>query len=231
MKIKYWTKEERNIIRQFYKEHKDSRTGSGGLDLQVLSNQLGRSKIAICSMAKKLGLTNRYRPTGNYKEERYIVDEITNCWNWLLALSNKGYAVEGGSSTVGTRLVHIKYYEEKFGKVPVGLVLDHKCKNKKCVNPDHQEPVTHQENIRRAEINSKFKSDEIRRILRLNYKKGWTHEMIAAHFKVGRTTITAIISKQNHKDLVEIAMEELGLRKKESHHKLEQEELAKLEDK
>lgn len=36
------------------------------------------------------------------------------------------------------------------GQIPLGLQLDHLCKNKKCVNPDHLEPVTSQENIKRS---------------------------------------------------------------------------------
>lgn len=34
--------------------------------------------------------------------------------------------------------------------VPKGLEIDHTCRNKICVNPDHLEPVTHAENMRRA---------------------------------------------------------------------------------
>jgi hypothetical protein len=36
------------------------------------------------------------------------------------------------------------------GPVPDGLVLDHLCRRKHCVNPDHTEPVTQAENIRRS---------------------------------------------------------------------------------
>lgn len=46
--------------------------------------------------------------------------------------------------------VHTVAYEYLMGKVPLGLELDHLCYNKRCVNPDHLEPVTHAENIRRA---------------------------------------------------------------------------------
>ena len=49
-----------------------------------------------------------------------------------------------------TRLAHVYLYEQAIGPVPEGLELDHKCRNRACVNVAHLEPVTHQENIRRG---------------------------------------------------------------------------------
>jgi hypothetical protein len=43
-------------------------------------------------------------------------------------------------------------YLEFVGPIPDGLVLDHLCRNKKCVNPDHLEPVTNAENLRRGRV-------------------------------------------------------------------------------
>jgi hypothetical protein len=41
-------------------------------------------------------------------------------------------------------------YENLVGEIPDGLALDHLCRNPRCVNPDHLEPVTHAENVRRG---------------------------------------------------------------------------------
>lgn len=48
------------------------------------------------------------------------------------------------------RYAHRVAYEHLVGPVPDGLQLDHLCRNRRCVNPDHLEPVTAQENTRRS---------------------------------------------------------------------------------
>jgi hypothetical protein len=48
------------------------------------------------------------------------------------------------------RVVHRLVYEAIVGDVPEGLVLDHVCRNRLCVNPQHLEPVTVGENVTRG---------------------------------------------------------------------------------
>ena len=77
----------------------------------------------------------------------YLVNEETGCWEWQGFCTKKGY---GHKSYKGTTVrAHRHYYEKLVGPVPDGLVLDHLCKNKKCVNPTHLEPVTNKENLNR----------------------------------------------------------------------------------
>ncbi len=77
------------------------------------------------------------------------IDEVNGCWVWTAAISGPGYAV----LSVGGRaaLAHRVSYELFVGPIPLGLELDHLCRNTRCVNPDHLEPVTHRENMVRGE--------------------------------------------------------------------------------
>lgn len=73
------------------------------------------------------------------------------CWNWKGALGNKGYGYVSFNSKLYK--AHRFVYEYLIGKIPEGLTLDHLCRNRKCVNPDHLEPMTLKENQKRGLIN------------------------------------------------------------------------------
>lgn len=49
------------------------------------------------------------------------------------------------------RRAHRLYYELEKGPIPLGLTLDHLCRVRCCVNPEHLEPVTSVENVMRGE--------------------------------------------------------------------------------
>jgi hypothetical protein len=81
-------------------------------------------------------------------ESRFVPEPNTGCWIWSAAVDNRGY----GRISVHNkwRHAHRFLYEQYVGSVPEGLELDHICRTPCCVNPEHLEPVTHQENMRRA---------------------------------------------------------------------------------
>lgn len=73
----------------------------------------------------------------------------TPCWEWTGWLTPKGYGQI--TRTKKTMLVHRYVYELAIGDIPKGLQLDHLCRNRKCCNPAHLEPVTPKENCMRGE--------------------------------------------------------------------------------
>ena len=83
-----------------------------------------------------------------------LVEAATGCWIWQpKGGGNHGYGQL--SRTVGGRqitlLAHRFSYETFVGPIPEGLQIDHLCSTRRCVNPDHLEPVTQQENLRRRD--------------------------------------------------------------------------------
>ena len=83
--------------------------------------------------------------------------ETTPCLPWVASMTGGAAGGRYGKFTVGGRMVyaHRFAYELWVGPIPDGLHLDHLCRVRHCVNPDHLEPVTHKENIlRRVHFNS-----------------------------------------------------------------------------
>ncbi len=80
----------------------------------------------------------------------YVERTDGGCWLWTGArASGTGYAHFGlaGGRTLSA---HRFSYEHHIGPIPDGLVIDHLCRVRHCVNPDHLEAVTQAENVRRA---------------------------------------------------------------------------------
>ena len=70
------------------------------------------------------------------------------CWQWTAATNGRGY----GQIWIAPKymVAHRVAYKLFVGPVPEGLDLDHLCRNRGCVNPEHLEPVTRRENVRRG---------------------------------------------------------------------------------
>lgn len=78
------------------------------------------------------------------------------CWPWAAGLTTHGY----GQFTVDSRprLAHRVAYELTHGSVPAGMDLDHLCRNRRCVNPAHLDPVTRYVNIHRSPLTNAGKT-------------------------------------------------------------------------
>jgi hypothetical protein len=99
---------------------------------------------------KRTGSTDR--TTAEYETEVdrfwHHVRRGEGCWIWT-SETVKGYGrfKRGDRSRI---MAHRYSYELEHGSIPEGLTIDHLCRTTLCVRPDHLEPVTMQENIRRG---------------------------------------------------------------------------------
>lgn len=98
-------------------------------------------------------------PTGIYNHKKKTlsqlfwerVNQTETCWNWIGSINRGGYGVFTFGGRSGKKLYgHRASYELHKGNIPDGLEIDHLCRNRKCVNPDHLEAVTRQVNTKRG---------------------------------------------------------------------------------
>lgn len=85
--------------------------------------------------------------------EHYRTDAKLGCWLWIKSFRNDcgygqiGFWEDGRNFTL---YAHRVSYEQFVGPIPEGLTLDHLCRNRACIRPEHLEPVTLEENIARS---------------------------------------------------------------------------------
>ncbi len=161
----------------------------------------------IPSVNKK-GQPARFKHGHNGRQFVYAVEDRgyeTPCWVFSNgdSIDGEGYGrvKRDGRSYQAHRLL----YEQVVGSIPGGLVLDHLCGVRRCVNPDHLEPVSQAENTRRGR-NTKLTAEQVRAIRtaaerelvrrrELGFRRrsmGWQDDM-AARYGVTRDNIKKVV--------------------------------------
>jgi hypothetical protein len=122
----------------------------------------GRLRRGMCERHYRRWL--KYGDTSDRRLDnlsQYVVLE-NSCWEWTGALWRNGYG-KPSTHVHATRLAHRAFYIEHVGPIADGIDIDHRCHNadplckrgpgclhRRCVNPEHLEPVTRQTNLVRA---------------------------------------------------------------------------------
>lgn len=135
------------------------------------------------------------QPIDRFKT-RYDVDS-NGCHVWRSGLRNGGYGI---FDVFGTSWkAHNFAYVCAKGGIPEGLVLDHLCRNRACVNPDHLEPVTPGENVRRGQA-AKLNRAQVDEIRALYATGNMSCRELAKKYDVHHATIAKIVSNKSWKE-------------------------------
>lgn len=88
------------------------------------------------------------KPLADRIHAAVLVDD-NGCWLWQRSIKSNGYG-QMGVPGAGMRYAHRISYQTFRGPIPDGLQIDHLCRVRRCVNPDHLEAVTCRENLIRG---------------------------------------------------------------------------------
>lgn len=79
-----------------------------------------------------------------------VIEDAAGCLIWQGMHDPDGYGRRNGANHPAGIKAHRQVYWDEIGPIPDGLTIDHLCRNRSCVNPDHLEPVTMRENTMRG---------------------------------------------------------------------------------
>lgn len=97
-------------------------------------------------------MSHKKKPALERFMDRVSPEPNSGCWLWTGAMITLGYGTFSPSQKRGEYTYSHRYsYETFVGPIPDGMVIDHLCRVRCCVNPKHLEVVTRGENVRRGD--------------------------------------------------------------------------------
>lgn len=99
------------------------------------------------------------------------VTKTPDCWEWIGSDNGNGYGqiwVDGRR-----RYAHRVAWELINGPISDGLFLDHRCSNRKCVNPAHLRVVTNAQNGQHRTVTNKNNTSGVRGVTWNKDKNAW----------------------------------------------------------
>lgn len=174
-----------------------------------------QGKLCECGCGKLAPLATRTnRRTGTVKGEpqRFIryhqnhvptldhLEDANGCWIYQGHINRAT-----GYGSVGRTLAHRRAYEEAGGVIPEGKEIDHLCRVRACINPDHLEPVTRKENVRRSPIAGRHKKLSLRKLtddqVRLVRSSTLSNHALARELGVSHESVRKIRAGEYYKEV------------------------------
>jgi hypothetical protein len=121
-----------------------------------------------------------------------------SCWLWTRGTNGVGYGTTYWRSK--TMSAHVVLYTMYKGEIPDGCELDHLCRNRLCVNPEHLEAVPRRVNLRRGK-STKLTEIEVIEIKNL-LLEGRTYQELGRKYYVAKSTIQAIANGTSWSDIL-----------------------------
>lgn len=150
--------------------------------------------MSVIKTEESAGKRVNYIDPKKWAADKYVASG--DCWEWSGRLDKDGYGVCGKFvGSVKHQRAHRAFYHIFKGDIPDQLEVDHICRNRKCVNPEHLQAITGIENRRRSPHRNRRKT---------HCKRG--HPLTGEHLHIeydylGRSsrrcrTCSAILQKQ-----------------------------------
>lgn len=165
-----------------------------------------RPALCVCGCLQPLGSYYLERIHGHWpvleSGPHYDIEDRgykTSCWVWNRATNVWGYSkIKRYRRTMAA---HRLFYEAYIGLIPSELDIDHLCRVRLCVNPEHLEAVTMVENIHRGLVTKL--SPEVASEIRQLVSAGESQHAVGARFGICQAHVSRIMQGRVWKALQE----------------------------